>query len=189
MPATLTHPSVHRSPGSDPQKQILSASRFTGDPATEIERPPRECPAHGVLVPLVVAARSHRTWEVVSGHRRLACAGAWAWRGSLRGPRSARPAAPAARGSRIQPPAPQDVQPADARGRRARNAPAAEARRTAPGQPPAVPGPTRAERRNSDARGGRTDATIARAIGFGGKDLYRQARADLADAQAGDPRA
>ena len=46
-----------------------------------------------------------------------------------------------------------------------------------------------ADRRNSDDRGGRTDSTIATAIGLGGKDLYRQARAIWKVAQTGDPRA
>ena len=46
-----------------------------------------------------------------------------------------------------------------------------------------------AERRNSDDRAGRTDTRIAAALGLGGKDLYRQARAVWKAAQAGDPRA
>src|SRR5262249_52552057 len=45
------------------------------------------------------------------------------------------------------------------------------------------------ERRDSDDRSGRTDAAVARALGLGGKDLYRQARAIWRVAQAGDPRA
>ncbi len=34
---------------------------------------------HGILVPLVVAAPGPepQTWEVISGHRRLACARHW----------------------------------------------------------------------------------------------------------------
>ena len=46
--------------------------------------------------------------------------------------------------------------------------------------------------RNSDARKertGRTDTAIARAVGLGGKDLYRQARAVWRIARTGDPRA
>ena len=49
--------------------------------------------------------------------------------------------------------------------------------------------------RNSDDRAkrtekiGRTDATIARAIGLGGKDLYRQARAIWNASRSGDARA
>ena len=46
-----------------------------------------------------------------------------------------------------------------------------------------------AEGRNSDARRGRTDSTVAQAIGLGGKDLYRQARAIWKAAEAGDVRA
>ena len=48
------------------------------------------------------------------------------------------------------------------------------------------------ECRNSDGRKeptGRTDTAVARAIGLGGKDLYRQARAVWRVARAGDPRA
>ncbi len=37
--------------------------------------------------------------------------------------------------------------------------------------------PDSVECRNSDDRGGRTDSTVARLIGIGGKDVYRQARA------------
>jgi hypothetical protein len=45
------------------------------------------------------------------------------------------------------------------------------------------------DRRNSDNRQTRSDESIARMIGIGGKDLYRQARAVWNAAQAGDPRA
>ncbi len=47
----------------------------------------------------------------------------------------------------------------------------------------------RPERRDSDDRPGRTDAAVARALGIGGKDLYRQARAVWAAARSGDVRA
>jgi ParB family chromosome partitioning protein len=46
-----------------------------------------------------------------------------------------------------------------------------------------------AESRNSDDRSGRTDSMIARTLGLGGKDLYRQARAIWKKAQTGDVRA
>ncbi len=45
------------------------------------------------------------------------------------------------------------------------------------------------DRRNSDNRHNRTDETIARSIGIGGKDLYRQARSIWRTAQQGDIRA
>ena len=45
------------------------------------------------------------------------------------------------------------------------------------------------DRRNSDSRAGRTDVAVAQALGFGGKDLYRQARAVWQAAEAGDSRA
>jgi ParB/RepB/Spo0J family partition protein len=45
------------------------------------------------------------------------------------------------------------------------------------------------ECRDSDDRGGRTDARIARTLGLGGKDVYRQARVIWRMADAGDDRA
>ncbi|HEY2155364.1 MAG TPA: DNA methyltransferase, partial [Isosphaeraceae bacterium] len=45
------------------------------------------------------------------------------------------------------------------------------------------------DRRNSDDRNCRTDETIAQALGLGGKDIYRQARAVWKAAQSGDVRA
>ena len=45
------------------------------------------------------------------------------------------------------------------------------------------------ECRDYDARAGRADSKIARALGLGGKDHYRQARAIWSAAKTGDPRA
>jgi hypothetical protein len=45
------------------------------------------------------------------------------------------------------------------------------------------------KRDDSSQRGGRTDAAIARHLGLGGKDLYRQARAIWRTARSGDARA
>lgn len=46
-----------------------------------------------------------------------------------------------------------------------------------------------AEGRNPDARTGRTDSLVATALGLGGKDLYRQARKVWKAAESGDVRA
>ena len=45
------------------------------------------------------------------------------------------------------------------------------------------------ERRDSDARAGRTDSTLATLVGIGAKDVFRQARAVWKAARLGDPRA
>ena len=78
----------------------------------------------------------------------------------------------------------------DARGRRPRNRSWAT-RPEAGATPTSDEGRTAdlADRRNSDDRDGRTDSAVAAAIGLGGKDLYRQARAIWQVAQDGDPRA
>ena len=57
----------------------LRASPFSlslyGDPAKEVDDLKESIRAHGILVPLVVApGTSQGGWEVISGHRRLACA-------------------------------------------------------------------------------------------------------------------
>ena len=59
-----------------------------GDPSAEIDDLMPSVREHGVLVPLVVAAPGPEpgTWEVVSGHRRLACAGAGPGGSPLPGP-------------------------------------------------------------------------------------------------------
>ena len=111
-------------------------------------------------------------------------------RGPLRGPRPPRPGRPPARRPGIQPPAPQDVQPVDAGGRRPRNPLRRRGPPPPPRQPPPVPGRRRRRRPSEFRRSGRsTDARVARALGLGGKDLYRQARAVWQVARDGDPRA
>ena len=57
----------------------LSPSSFSrsiyGDPAAEIDDLLQSIRDHGILVPLVVARGTDAgTWQVISGHRRLACA-------------------------------------------------------------------------------------------------------------------
>ena len=145
--------------------------------------------AEGVLVPLVVA-RVGTGWEVVSGHRRLACALALGLAEvpcEVRqfGTRAARRLAILEYNRQRRKTFSQMMREADAlegcaRGR----GPEEEARQPAPGSRAG-----RADRRNSDDRAGRTDEAVALAIGIGGKDLYRQARAIWRMARDGDPRA
>ena len=52
----------------------LSLSIY-GDPSVELDDMKASIGAQGILVPLVVAAGAKRgTWDIVSGHRRWACA-------------------------------------------------------------------------------------------------------------------
>ena len=122
------HPDPAAADPRDRRPRDLSPNPFSiaiyGDPDAEIGDLIESVRAHGILVPLVVAPRRDDGWEVVSGHRRLACARAL---GLAEVPCEVRdvrrPGRPPARRPRIQPPAPQDVQPADARGRRPRSPP------------------------------------------------------------------
>src|SRR5262249_41006756 len=64
--------------GIDPEQlrpNPFSLSLY-GDPSAEIDDLMPSVREHGILVPLVVAAPGPEpeTWEVISGHRRLACA-------------------------------------------------------------------------------------------------------------------
>ncbi len=57
----------------------LKPNRFSvsiyGDPAAELDDLLPSIRENGILVPLVVVrTREHEGWEVLSGHRRLACA-------------------------------------------------------------------------------------------------------------------
>ena len=120
MPSTLASPPAIRPlPCRDLHFSEDSLAIY-GDPTGETDGLLESIRAEGVLVPLVVA-RVGTGWEVVSGHRRLACALAL---GLAEVPCEVRQfatrAAPPARDPRIQPPAAQDVQPDDARGRRPR---------------------------------------------------------------------
>ncbi len=145
---------------------------------------------HGILVPLVVSPRESR-WILISGHRRLACA---------------RRLKLAEVPCEIRPIAIEDdlriavleynrqrrklfsqlMREADELdailSRQARDRRDANLQR---GSGPLDP----ADCRNSDDRGGRTDSLVARTIGIGGKDLYRQARSIWLKASQGDTRA
>jgi ParB family chromosome partitioning protein len=161
-----------------------------GEPDVEIGDLIESVRNHGVLVPLVVIP-SGKSWEVISGHRRLACArklGLVDLPCEIRlieGEDDRRHAILEYNRQRRKSFS-QSMREADAledlvsRGARKRSR--ANLRRGIE-----IPGP--AECRNSDDRGGRTDSAIASAIGIGGKDLYRQARVLWSKAQAGDPRA
>ena len=160
-----------------------------GDPEHEIDGDGLldSIAARGVLVPLVVAPDGD-AFEVLSGHRRLACARRLDLaevpcevRDLPRG--AARRRAVLDYNRQRRKTFSQLMREADAL--EALLAPAARDRRRANlnGQPDP------ADRRNSDGRSGRTDEAIARSLGLGGKDLYRQARAVWKAAAEDDPRA
>ncbi len=162
-----------------------------GDPSEEVEDLIASIHEHGILVPLVVAPGSEpETWEVISGHRRLASARAI---GMTEVPCQVRsiPEGEARQAAVLE----YNRQRRKTFSQLMREADALEqlwgaqanARRRAN-----LLGSDRAECRNSDDRAagaGRTDAAIARHLGLGGKDLYRQARTLWRMAASGDARA
>lgn len=163
-----------------------------GNPEAEIDDLLDGVRAHGVLVPLVVR-RTRSGWEVLSGHRRLVCARALGLSEVpcevrvVRG-QSARRLAVLEYNRQRRKTFSQLMREAEAL--EALHADAALRRRQAnlrQFQDEADGDP--ADGRNSDGRAGRTDALIARTLGLGGKDLYRQARAVWRVARTGDPRA
>ncbi len=197
----------------------LSLSIY-GDPTAEIDDLLPSVREHGILVPLVVASPglAAGTWEVLSGHRRLACA--LALRLSeipcqvRRLPRGTARAAAILEYNRQrcktfsqlmrEADTLETLWAADADARRTANL-----RRGRPEESEWDNADT-ADCRNSDARTeqnnssdhaldtpsrpsgrgrGRTDTAIARHLGLGGKDLYRQARAVWRMAVTGDARA
>jgi ParB family chromosome partitioning protein len=216
----FTHPrTAPPTIGIDPER--LKANAFSlslyGDPSAEIDDLMPSVREHGVLVPLVVAAPGPErgTWEVISGHRRLACAKAI---GLTKVPCQVRrlPRGAARQTAILE----YNRQRRKTFSQLMREADALEelwgseagARRLANLRRGAA-GPTDwsgdAERRDSDDRAvredsgpdagepepsrrdgrGRTDASIARHLGMGGKDLYRQARSIWRLARSGDARA
>ncbi len=188
MPSTTTDPTGARPIATDELKSNPFSLSIYGDPAGEIDDLVESIRAHGILVPLVVAPEKSG-WEVLSGHRRLACAERLGLRDvpcvvrTLRS-RVARQRAILEYNCQRRKTFSQLMREADALESwlvaAARRRRAANLRQFRP-EPP--------DRRNSDDRSGRTDATLARALGLGGKDLYRQARAIWRTAQTGDPRA
>ncbi len=161
-----------------------------GEPGAEIGGLIDGIRTHGVLVPLVVVPAGD-AWEVISGHRRLACARLLHLTDL---PCEVRPVADG-----------DDRRRAVLEYNRQRVKTFSQSMREADALESFVMGeakdrslanlrqsrdsPDSIDRRNSDDRAGRTDSTIAAAISLGGKDLYRQARAIWRVAQAGDPRA
>jgi hypothetical protein len=159
-----------------------------GEPDAEVDGLLESVRAEGILVPLVVV-RDRSGWEVVSGHRRLACARALGLAEVpcqprvLRGEEARRRAVLDYNRQRRksfsqlmrEADALEDLLGSEARQRREANL------RQNRGED--------AECRDSDDRSGRTDVAVARALGLGGKDLYRQARAIWRVALSGDPRA
>lgn len=188
MTSILTSPAqVRPIATADLQFNPFSISIY-GDPEAEVGDLVDGVKAHGILVPLVVCPEGSG-WQVLSGHRRLACARSL---GLTEVPCEVRDCRGGAarrlavleynrqRHKRFS----QLMREADAlealyssEARRRRQANLRQFRNDP------------ADRRNSDDRGGRTDARVARALGLGGKDLYRQARAVWKVARTGDPRA
>ncbi|WP_152052150.1 ParB/RepB/Spo0J family partition protein [Tautonia marina] len=171
--------------------EAIRPSRFSislyGDPDREIDDDGLldSIRQGGILVPLVAAPEADG-FELLSGHRRLACARRLGLetvpcevRAVPRG--SSRRRAILDYNRQRRKTFSQLMREADAL--EALLAPEARRRRDANLRS------SGAECRNSDGRSGRTDETIARAIGLGGKDLYRQARAVWKAATSGDSRA
>jgi ParB-like chromosome segregation protein Spo0J len=221
MPAIANHRIAPETTGIDPDQlrpNPFSLSLY-GDPSGEVDDLIASVREHGILVPLVVAAPGPEpgTWEVVSGHRRLACARALGMsevpcqvRRLPRG--AARQTAVLEYNRQRRKTFGQLMREADALeelwGSRAGARRLANLRRD---RADTLDSSDRTDRRNSDTRAkgedsvadagdpgssrpagadrGRTDAAIARHLGMGGKDLYRQARAIWRLAQSGDPRA
>ena len=189
----ITHAQARAIGTADLDPNPFSVSIY-GDPGAEIDDLVESVRTHGVLVPLVVAPGPRRSgWEVLSGHRRLACARALGLAEvpcevrEVRG-RAARRLAVLEYNRQRRKTFSQLMREADA----LETLYGAEAlrRRTAnlrqfqnPADDPV------ADRLDSDGRAGRTDTRVARALGLGGKDLYRQARAVWRVACGGDPRA
>jgi ParB family transcriptional regulator, chromosome partitioning protein len=231
MPAIADHciaPRTIAIPTSQLKPNQFSLSIY-GNPAAEIDDLLPSVSDHGILVALAVApGPKPDTWEVLSGHRRLACAIAlnltevpcevrllpvgvareWA---ILEYNRQRRKTL-----SQLmrEADAIEKIWEAEADLRRLGNLRKGRGRRASPSE--------NAECRNSDGRAtveefndlvgsrglgvalsqepsaggvgpelarGRTDSAIARQLGLGGKDLYRQARALWRQAQSGDVRA
>ncbi len=193
-----------------------------GDPSAEIDDLLPSVRDHGILVPLVVASPGPTagTWEVLSGHRRLACARALGLAEVpcqvRRVPRGAARQAAILEYNRQrrktfsqlmrEADALEDLWAPDAGARRLANlrrGPAGKSQweesdwdagterrdsdtRETPDGPGDLPSPDSSP---AAARPGRTDAAIARHLGMGGKDIYRQARAIWRMARADDARA
>jgi hypothetical protein len=195
MPSSplATHPPAIRAIAPDELHTNSFSTAIYGNPADEIDDLLESVRTEGILVPLVVV-RQETGWQVVSGHRRLACARVLGLRTVPCEVRTF--PSPAAQNRAVleynrqrrktfsqlmrEADALEELHAARARERRRANlrqfrSVEAEAESS--------------ESRDSDDRTGRSDVAVARALGLGGKDLYRQARAVWKTACAGDPRA
>lgn len=165
-----------------------------GPPAAETDGLLASIREQGILEPLLVTrAELGDAWEILSGHRRWACACALDLDAAPCLVRNVPPGTPRTRlvidanRQRVKSFS-QRMREADAletllaaEAARRRRANLRQGRQN----PDEFP-----ERRNSDGRScGRTDATVAEAVGLGGKDTYRQARAVWKAARADDVRA
>ena len=192
----------------------LSLSLY-GEPSQQLEDLIGSIHEHGVLVPLVVAvSRKQGPWEIISGHRRWACARVL---GLQKIPCEVRLIRSQATRQRLvlefnrqrrksfsqlmrEADVLEDLLTEEARQRRLANLCPSTRKRFK-----ALKLVTRTDCRNSDDRSeasveddrlvadrryqGRTDVMLAQWLGLGGKDLYRQARAIWRTASAGDSRA
>ncbi|WZP00871.1 DNA methyltransferase [Isosphaeraceae bacterium EP7] len=161
-----------------------------GDPASEIGGLIDGVRDHGILVPLVVSP-AEQGYELISGHRRLACAltlGLTAVPCEIRvyPDEAARREAVIEYNRQRRKSFTQKMREADAV--EILLATAATARRLSNLNKGSEPNGS-PDRLNSDGRAGRTDSHVAELIGLGGKDLFRQARAVWKMAGQGDPRA
>jgi len=160
-----------------------------GDTDVEVDDLTESVCREGILVPLVITPTDGDGWEVISGHRRLASARRLGVEEVPCEVRSFESTAAKRRAvldynrQRCKTFS-QLMREADAL--EALERPRSRIRREA-NLRQNRDAPT--DRRNPDDRGGRSDQAIAQAIGLGGKDLYRQARAIWTAARDGDPRA
>ena len=194
MPPTLIgSPRVRATAVADLIANTFSYDVY-GDPQREIGDLVESIRGHGILVPLVVCLEGDG-WEVISGNRRLACAR------ELRlaevpceirvfRTKAERRLAVLEYNRQRRKTFSQSMREADELerlyGREAGVRRLANLRQFQGGEEEIS-----AESLNSDDRGhkGRTDSRVSMAIGFGGKDLYRQARAIWEVARTGDARA
>lgn len=189
MPPTLIEspPSVRALPTAALRANPLSLSIY-GDPTTEVDDLVDSIRDHGILVPLAVVPEKDG-WEVISGHRRLACARLLnltevPCEVRTFSSRTARNLALLEYNRQRCKTFSQVMREADAL--ESLYEAAAKRRRLGNLRQNRAEA---AECRDSDARSGRSDVAVARALGFGGKDVYRQARTIWTTARTGDPRA
>jgi len=197
----------------------LNPNRFSlsiyGDATTQIDDLLPSIREHGILVALIVAPEpGAESWEVISGHRRLACALAL---GLPEVPCEVRILPPGKVRQRAildynrqrrktfshlmhEGDALQEIWGIEAQNRKLNNLRRIEKPSVrfshVDGRNSDAPDETRESRVSIDSASclqcsnvGRTDSAIARYLGMGGKDLYRQARAIWHLAQSGDSRA